>query len=211
MSSTSTTSSNPVSSENRAAAPERERRGDALPPDLVARAQRIRLLLLDVDGVLTDGGIIIHADGSETKTFHVRDGHGVKLLQAAGIEVGLLSGRRSAPTDRRAAELGIALVHQGVGDKLAALEAILAARGLGADAVAFLGDDLMDLPVLRRVGLAMTVADAVDELAPFVQYVTRAPGGRGAVREAAELLLKAQGRWRDTLARFGAAPEPEGG
>lgn len=173
-----------------------------LPPAFVERARRVRLLLLDVDGVLTDGGLTIHADGSESKTFHVRDGHGIKLLQRAGIEVGILSGRRSASTDRRAAELGITLVRQGVEDKVAALEAILAARGLTPDEVAYLGDDLVDLPVLRRVGLPMTVADAVDELAPFVQYVTRAAGGRGAVREAAEALLKGQGRWGDVLARY---------
>ncbi len=180
-------------------------------PDVIARAARIRLLLLDVDGVLTDGGITVHADGSESKTFHVRDGHGVKLLQRAAIEVGILSGRRSAPTDRRAAELGITLVHQGATDKLAAFETILAARGLPPEAVAFLGDDLLDLPVLRRVGLAMAVADAVDELAPFVQYVTRAAGGQGAVREAAELLLKAQGRWGDTLARYAGDRPSQGG
>lgn len=167
--------------------------------------------MLDVDGVLTDGGLTIHGDGSESKTFHVRDGHGIKLLQRAGIEVGILSGRRSAPTDRRAAELGITLVEQGAHDKVAALEAILVARGLSADEVAFLGDDLMDLPVMRRVGLPMTVADAVDELAPFVQYVTRAAGGRGAVREAAEALLKGQGRWQDALVRYlGDRPHPGG-
>ncbi len=173
-----------------------------LTPDFVSRAKAIRLLLLDVDGVLTDGGLTIHGDGAESKTFYVRDGHGIKLLQRAGIEVGILSGRRSAPTDRRAAELGIVLVEQGAQDKLAVLEAILAARGLSAAEVAFLGDDLVDLPVMRRVGLSMTVADAVDDLAPFVQYVTHAVGGRGAVREAAEALLKARGQWEDVLARY---------
>lgn len=182
-----------------------------LSPDFVARAGRIRLLLLDVDGVLTDGGITLHGDGSETKTFHVRDGHGIKLLQAAGIEVAILSGRRSAPTQRRAEELGIALVYQGASDKLAALEAVLAARGLAPEEVAYLGDDLVDLPVLRRVGLGMAVADAVDELAPFVQYVTGAVGGRGAVREAAEALLKARGRWASLVAGLvGANPSPGG-
>lgn len=170
-------------------------------PDFVRRAKGIRLLLLDVDGILTDGGITIDANGAETKTFHVRDGHGIKLLQWAGIEVAILSGRRSGATDRRAAELGISLVHQGASDKLAALETILTSRGLAPDEVAFMGDDLVDLPVLRRVGLPMTVADAVDELAPFVQYVTRAVGGRGAVREVAEALLEAQGRWADVVAQ----------
>jgi 3-deoxy-D-manno-octulosonate 8-phosphate phosphatase (KDO 8-P phosphatase) len=175
---------------------------EPLPPELVERARRVRMLILDVDGVLTDGGITVHADGAETKTFHVRDGHGVKLLQRAGVEVAILSGRRSAPTDRRAAELGIALVEQGATDKVAAFERILAARDLAPDEVAFLGDDLVDLPVLRRVGLAMAVADGVDDLAPFMHYITRAAGGRGAVREVAELLLKAQGRWTETVRRY---------
>jgi 3-deoxy-D-manno-octulosonate 8-phosphate phosphatase (KDO 8-P phosphatase) len=175
---------------------------EPLPPELVERARRVRMLVLDVDGVLTDGGITVHADGGEAKTFHVRDGHGIKLLQRAGVEVAILSGRRSAPTDRRAAELGIALVEQGAIDKVAAFERILAARDLAPAEVAFLGDDLVDLPVLRRVGLAMAVADGVDDLAPFMHYITRAAGGRGAVREVAELLLKAQGRWAETVRRY---------
>jgi 3-deoxy-D-manno-octulosonate 8-phosphate phosphatase (KDO 8-P phosphatase) len=173
-----------------------------LPADLVERARRVRLLILDVDGVMTEGGITVHADGAESKTFHVRDGHGVKLLQRAGIEVAILSGRRSVPTEHRAAELGIVLVEQGATDKVAAFERILLARGLAAAEVAFLGDDLVDLPVLRRVGLAMSVADGVDELAPFMHYITRTPGGRGAVREAAEVLLRAQGRWAEAVRRY---------
>ena len=182
---------------------------DPLPPDLAERARRIRLLVLDVDGVLTDGGITLHADGSETKTFHVRDGHAVKLLQRAGIEVAIVSGRRSAPTDLRAADLGITLVHQGALDKAQALDALLAARGLDPAEVAYVGDDVVDLPVLRRVGLAIAVADGVDDLAPYVHYRTRAAGGRGAVRETAELLLRAQGRWAETLASYVGEPRSE--
>ncbi|HWP35319.1 MAG TPA: HAD hydrolase family protein [Thermodesulfobacteriota bacterium] len=174
-----------------------------LPPELLARARRIRLVVLDVDGVLTDGGIAVASDGSETKTFHVRDGHAIKLLQHAGIEVALVSGRRSAPVVRRAAELGISLVVQGASDKAASFEAILAARGLEAAEAAGVGDDIVDLPLLRRAGLAVAVADSAPELAPYVHYVTRAPGGRGAVREVAELILKAQGRWGEVLRRFG--------
>lgn len=180
-----------------------------LEPELVGRARRIRLLVVDVDGVLTDGGITVHADGSETKTFHVRDGHGIKLLQRAGIEVAIVSGRRSAATDRRAADLGITLVRQGAVDKALALEALLTAREVDPAEVAYVGDDVVDLPVLRRVGLAVAVADAVDELAPYVHYRTRAAGGRGAVREVAELLLRAQGRWSETLARYVGEPGPE--
>lgn len=182
---------------------------EPFPPHLVERARRVRLLVLDVDGVLTDGGITVHADGSETKTFNVRDGHGIKLLQRAGIEVAIISGRRSAPTDRRAAELGITLVHQGAIDKALAFDALLAARGVDPAEVAYVGDDVVDLPVLRRVGLALAVADGVDDLAPYVHYRTRTVGGRGAVRETAELLLRAQGRWAETLARYVDEPGPE--
>lgn len=170
--------------------------------DLEERARRVRLLVLDVDGVMTDGGITVADDGSETKTFYVRDGHGIKLLQRAGIEVAIISGRRSATVDRRAAELGISLVHQGALDKAAAFEAIVAARGLDPAEVAYLGDDVVDLPVLRRVGLAMAVGDCVAELAPYMHYTTRCAGGRGAVREVAEVLLKAQGRWGDAFRRY---------
>jgi 3-deoxy-D-manno-octulosonate 8-phosphate phosphatase (KDO 8-P phosphatase) len=175
---------------------------ESLSPELASRARGVRCLVLDVDGVLTDGGITLHGDGAETKTFHVKDGHGIKLLQAAGIEVAIISSRRSAATGRRAAELGIALVYQGTLDKAVAFEALLAARGLDPSEVAYVGDDLVDLPVLRRVGLAVAVADAAGELAPYVHLVTRCRGGQGAVREVAELLLKAQGRWGDTRHRF---------
>lgn len=179
-------------------------------PDLVERARRIRLLILDVDGVMTDGGITIASDGSEIKTFHVRDGHGIKLLQRAGIEVAIISGRRSRVVEHRAAELGISLVYQGALDKGAAFDAVVAARGISPEEIAFLGDDVVDLPVLRRVGLAMAVADGVDELAPYMHYVTRTAGGRGAVREVAELILKAQGRWEDALRRYLEEPAVKG-
>ncbi len=171
-------------------------------PELLERARRIRLLILDVDGVMTDGGITVASDGSETKTFHVRDGHGIKLLQRAGVEVAIISGRRSRVVEHRAAELGISLVFQGALDKRVALDEVIALRGLAPEEIAYLGDDVVDLPVLRRVGLAMAVADGVEELAPYMHYVTRTGGGRGAVREVAELILKAQGRWEDALRRY---------
>ena len=171
-------------------------------PDLAARAAAVRLLLLDVDGVLTDGSVIYADDGSELKRFHVRDGSGLKLWHAAGKRSAIVSGRQSAAVERRAAELGIGPVLQGRDDKLAALAEVLAATGLTPEEVCAVGDDLPDLPVLRRCGLAVAVADACPEVRAAAAYVTAAPGGRGAVREAVEWLLKAQGRWDELTARF---------
>jgi len=171
-----------------------------------ARLAKIRLLLLDVDGVMTDGRIIYDDRGGETKAFDVRDGHGLKLLQRAGIRVGIITGRQSPVVDRRASELGIELVYQGAKDKLLPFREILAKTGLTADAVAYVGDDLPDLPVLRRVGFAATVADGMTELKPHVHYITRAPGGRGAVREICDLLLQAGGHWESLTDRYFAEP-----
>lgn len=162
-----------------------------------SKAKKIRLLLLDVDGVLTDGRIIIDDRGVETKQFHVRDGQGIALLLHAGIEVGFLSARASAAVRRRARELGVRLVRQGVRDKLQAYDEIRRARGLHDAEVAYVGDDLVDWPLLRRAGLAVCVADGWPELWSRVHWVTRAPGGAGAVREVADLLLQAQGKHFD--------------
>ena len=170
------------------------------------RLARIRLLLLDVDGVMTDGRIIYDDRGGETKAFDVRDGHGLKLLQRAGIRVGIITGRQSPVVDRRAGELGIDLVYQGAKDKLVPFADILAKTGLPDDAVAYVGDDLPDLPVLRRVGFAAAVPDARTELKPYVHYVTGAAGGRGAVREICDLLLRATGQWESVTARYFAEP-----
>ena len=166
------------------------------------RLQKIELLLLDVDGVLTDGRIIYDDRGGETKAFDVKDGHGLKLLQRAGIRVGIITGRQSAVVDRRAAELGIELVYQGAKDKLAPFLEILQQTGLAAEQVAYVGDDFPDLPVLKRVGFAATVADAIAEVKPHVHYITRAIGGRGAVREICDLLLRESGRWDAVVARY---------
>lgn len=163
---------------------------------------KIRLLLLDVDGVMTDGRIIYDDRGGETKAFDVKDGHGIKLLQRAGIRVGIITGRQSAVVDRRAQELGIDLVYQGAKDKLAPFREILHKTGLKAEEVAYVGDDLPDLPVLRRVGFAATVADAMNEVKPHVHYVASRAGGRGAVREICDLLLKESGRWENVAARY---------
>ena len=169
------------------------------PPDVYQRAQTIRLLILDVDGVLTDGRLYFDAKGEALKVFHVRDGHGIKLAQRAGIEVALLSGRRSDAAYHRARELGINRFHEGLRDKVAVLEEIMAAMGIEASQVAMVGDDLVDLPIMSRAGLAVAVADAVPEVLAAAHWVTINPGGRGAVREVCDLLLKAQGKWGEIV------------
>jgi 3-deoxy-D-manno-octulosonate 8-phosphate phosphatase (KDO 8-P phosphatase) len=167
-----------------------------------ARSAVIELLLLDVDGVLTDGSVIYADDGSELKRFNVRDGSGLKLWHAAGKRSAIVSGRMSAAVERRASELGIGPVLQGREDKRAALAEVLAATGLRAEQVCAVGDDLPDLPVLRRCGLAVAVGDACPEVRAAAHLVTSAPGGRGAVREAIEWLLKLTGRWDVLIDRY---------
>ena len=165
------------------------------PAEVWQRAQAIRLLILDVDGVLTDGSLYFGPQGEALKVFHVRDGHGIKMLQRAGIEVAFLSGRHSDPAFHRAKELGISRYHEGLRDKVEVMEKIMAALNIGAEAVAAVGDELVDLPHLRRVGLAVAVADAALEVKAQAHWVTTLPGGKGAVREVCDLLLKAQGKW----------------
>jgi 3-deoxy-D-manno-octulosonate 8-phosphate phosphatase (KDO 8-P phosphatase) len=163
------------------------------------KAKQILLLLLDVDGVLTDGRIIIDDRGVETKQFHVRDGQGISLLMRGGIEVGLITARSSASVRYRAKELGIRLVRQGVRDKWLAYEEIKRQRGLRDRQIAYVGDDVLDLPLLRTAGLAVSVADGAPELRAVADWVTVAGGGLGAVREVAELLLKSQNKWRPLI------------
>ncbi|NOQ51262.1 MAG: HAD-IIIA family hydrolase [Desulfuromonadaceae bacterium] len=163
---------------------------------------KIRLLLLDVDGVLTDGRIIYDNQGNELKAFDVKDGHGLKLLQRAGIKVGIITGRKSDVVARRAAELGIEILYQHALSKLEPYRKILADQGLGDEQVAYVGDDIVDLPILRRVGFSATVADAVPDVLPLVDYVTVRSGGRGAVREICDLLLKACGQWQELTDRY---------
>ncbi len=163
---------------------------------------KIKLLLLDVDGVMTDGRIIYDSDGGETKAFDVKDGHGLKLVQRAGIQVGIITGRQSAVVTRRAAELGIELVYQGVKDKTLPFAEILKKLALKPVEVAYVGDDVVDLPVMRQVGFAATVADAVDDIKPFADMVTSRCGGRGAVREVCDFLLKESGRWRAVTSHY---------
>lgn len=164
-------------------------------PDLAARIARVELLLLDVDGVLTDGSIIYTDSGQELKRFHVRDGTGLNLWRTAGKRAAIVSGRASAAVDRRAAELGVAPVLQGRSDKLPAFAEVLAATGFAPEQVCTVGDDLQDVPVAKAAGVAIAVADACPELRAVADYVTAVPGGRGAVRDAVEWLLKSQGRW----------------
>jgi 3-deoxy-D-manno-octulosonate 8-phosphate phosphatase (KDO 8-P phosphatase) len=166
------------------------------------RAAGIKLLILDVDGVLTDGGLIWHANGQESKVFHVHDGHGIRLLQRAGIEAVLLTGRSSQVVDHRAHDLGIKLVVQGSKNKLADYEEILQLRELDDQSVAYVGDDLVDVPVFKRVGLAVAVANATSHILPYCHASTESKGGRGAVREICEFLLQVQGKWEEVTAAY---------
>ncbi len=158
-----------------------------------ARAARVRLVVLDVDGVLTDGRLYYGPAGEALKAFDVRDGHGIKLLREAGLQVAILSARSSEIVATRARELGFHHVMQGQGDKAAGFARLLATTGLTAEACAYCGDDWPDLPVLRQAGFAATVADACDEAKSLAHWITPAPGGRGAVRQLAEFILRAQG------------------
>lgn len=165
-------------------------------------AKNIRLLLLDVDGVLTDGRLYYGNQGEELKAFNIQDGLGIKLLQKNGIQVGIITGRSSQLLSRRANELGIELVVQGREDKLTALNEMLETNQYDMQEIAFLGDDLPDLAVIRRVGLGVAVANARPVIAQYALWQTTACGGHGAVRELAELLLSAQGKLEETLAGY---------
>jgi 3-deoxy-D-manno-octulosonate 8-phosphate phosphatase (KDO 8-P phosphatase) len=178
--------------------------GGAIPAKLRAKAAKVRLLALDVDGVLTDGRIIMDHEGNEIKAFDVRDGHGIKLLREAGIEVAMLTGRSSPVVQRRADDLGIlpSRVRQGVHDKVTAYQEIAREVGIGDEETCFVGDDLVDIPLLKRVGIPIVVADGAHEAKQFASYVTQAPGGRGAVREVCDLLLQAQAKWETALRRY---------
>ncbi|MEN3028132.1 MAG: HAD-IIIA family hydrolase [Aquificaceae bacterium] len=170
--------------------------------ELRERAVRLKLLLLDVDGVLTDGRLFYTPKGEEIKVFHVRDGLGIKLAQRAGLVVGVISGRNSRALLNRLEELGIEEVHLGFSHKLPVLEEMLRRLSLSYEQVAFLGDDLVDLPLLRRVGFPMVVADAPEELKKQALYTTSAKGGEGAVREAIEFLLKLRDQWKEVTEQY---------
>jgi 3-deoxy-D-manno-octulosonate 8-phosphate phosphatase (KDO 8-P phosphatase) len=160
---------------------------------LAERARRVRLAVFDVDGVLTDGTVYLSASGEETKAFNIQDGLGLKMLADSGVQTAIISGRKSAIVRLRARETGIRHVYQGISDKLAVYRALLDKLGLSAAESSFMGDDLPDLPVLSRCGVAFSVPAAPQIVRDHAHYVTRAGGGRGAVREACELLMRAQG------------------
>lgn len=156
-------------------------------------AKGVRLLILDVDGVMTDGSIILDNKGNELKSFHVRDGHGIKMLQGSGVEVAIITGRHSKVVEKRANELGISEVYQRCHIKTVAYEHVIEKFGLKDDEVAYVGDDIVDIPLFRRVGIAVAVSDAAEDAKAHAHMVTDNPGGRGAVREVTDFILRAKG------------------
>jgi len=172
-------------------------------PDLDFRIKRIKLLLMDYDGVLTDGQFEVLENGDEKKSFNARDGQGISLFQRAGWKTGIISGRRSSAVERHAQAHNMPFVRQFAKVKVLALEEILAEADVVPQECAYIGDDLADIPIMQRVGLAIAVADAVAETRQSAHYVTQLKGGHGAVREVTDLILKTQGRWNELVKRFG--------
>src|SRR5512147_686812 len=172
---------------------------------LAARCRMLKLLLSDVDGVMTDGTVLLLPDGGEAKAFHIRDGLALVMARRAGLRTGLLSGRASPVVEQRAAELGMAVVRQGARDKAAAFREILAEQGLASHEVAYMGDDVNDLAVLREAGLSAAPADAPLEVRLEAFMVTEARGGQGCLREFVEAVLRARGEWEGALATYGAS------
>ncbi len=175
----------------------------ATPEELLSKIRRVKLLIADVDGVLTDGRIIVTDQGVESKQFDVRDGHGLKLLQRYGIDVVFVTGRKSRTVEWRAADLGITEIHQGAWNKGEVFEEILKRRNILPEETACIGDDIVDIPLMRKAGFSAAVADAVREVREAADYITTRRGGRGAVRELCELILKAQNHWGDIAGRYG--------
>ncbi len=170
--------------------------------DIYAKAALVKLVIFDVDGVLTDGGLYFGPDAREYKVFHVRDGLGMKMLRQGGVEVGVITARRSQAVAQRMDNLGIEHVYQGKQEKLPAYEELRSKLGLSADEVAYVGDDMIDLPIMTRVGFAVAVADAHEEVIRRSHWQTSVPGGRGAARQVCELILKAKGRYDTLLAAY---------
>lgn len=175
---------------------------DKVDAEIALKARKVKLLILDVDGVMTDGRIIIDSQGKELKFFDVKDGHGIKLFIRAGFDVVIITGRESNIVISRARELGIKDVYQGIHNKSDLLEHIIRGKGLNAEEVAYIGDDLTDIPVMRRVGFAVAVKDSVEEVKQFAHYITDKKGGRGAIREVVELILKSQEKWDDIIKKY---------
>lgn len=174
-----------------------------LEPELIfKKASLVKLLLMDVDGVLTDGRIIYDSDGKELKFFHVRDGHGLKLLARYGVETGIITGRTSTIVDKRAEELGVGIVYQNAKDKREVIEKIITDKGYQSSEIAYVGDDIVDIPVFKRVGFRIAVPDAPYEVRSEVDYITLNYAGKGAVREVCEIILKAKGFWDKILDHY---------
>jgi 3-deoxy-D-manno-octulosonate 8-phosphate phosphatase (KDO 8-P phosphatase) len=165
-------------------------------------AKNIKLLILDVDGVLTDGSIILDNEGNEFKSFHVRDGHGIKMLERVGVKVAIITGRHSKVVERRAHELGITEVYQRCHIKSVAYEHLLEKMDLKDEEVAYIGDDIVDIPIFKRVGFSIAVADATEETKAEAMMVTKNRGGRGAVREVCEFILKSKGKWEELMDEY---------
>lgn len=163
---------------------------------------KIRMLVLDVDGVLTDGNLIINADGTESKSFGTLDGHGIRMWRRAGLKVAFLSGRTSKPTQHRARQLEIEYCIQESHNKLEALQELVKQSGLSSEQIAYVGDDVTDLPVIRTVGFGVAVANAVDEVKQYADFITARSGGNGAVREVIEYILKNTSRWQKIMERY---------
>lgn len=170
--------------------------------DALARAARIRLMIFDVDGILTDGSLHYGPNGEMIKTFNVLDGHGIKLLQQSGVSTAIISARKSDIVVRRASDLGIHHVYQGVHDKRMAFEQLLSDTGIAPEACGFIGDDVIDLPILLRCGFSASVPNAHSEVRSRVHYLTQAGGGRGAARELCDFILRAQGNYEAALAPY---------
>jgi len=175
---------------------------NALTPDLKERFKNIKLLVLDVDGVMTDGGLTIGDDGQEYKTFHSHDGLGMKLLKATGVELAIITGRTSNVVKKRAESTGVAHFYQGAEDKLVAFNDLMNASGFQASQCAFMGDDVVDLPPMLKCGLALAVPNSPTLVLKHAHYITIKAGGRGAVREVCELIMHAQGSFDAQMAQF---------
>lgn len=166
---------------------------------LIEKAKKIKLLILDVDGVLTDNRLVYSDDGIESKSFYTRDGHGMVMLQKSGIDIGIITGRKSQLVTNRMNDLKVKHVYQGVPDKLPTFIKLVEDLDLKFDEIAYIGDDILDLPILMRIGLSVTPSDGDDEVKPRVDYISKYEGGRGCVREICELIMHAQGSWQQHM------------
>ncbi len=170
--------------------------------EIAQKAQKIKLLILDVDGVLTNNMLIYSEDGQEHKAFHTRDGHGMELLQKSQVDIGIITGRKSQLVTNRMNDLNVKHVYQGVPDKLPTFLKLVKELNLSLDEIAYIGDDILDLPILTRIGLAITPADGDDEVKSRVDYVSPFSGGKGCVRETCEIIMRSQGSWQQHMDFF---------